>query len=146
MRTLSIIFIFLFASVAFAADMPQVDLNGLIKEVKAYNGRTVVVFWAPWCPHCKKELQTIKDNPQFIKKNNLQVIGLTKARDKHLAEEYVEKEKLPFRFFIGTQEIYDKLQKIDAVPFTIVFDKNGEIHDSEYGRQGIEGLSLLLLD
>jgi len=137
-------FIFSFAS--FAKDMPEIGLDGLLKEVKAHNAKTMVVFWAPWCPFCMKELKLIRDNPQFIINNNLQVIGLTKENDKKRAIAFVEDEKMPFKFFIANREIYKKLQQIDAVPLTLIYSNTGKLLDSEYGKQNLDDLALMLED
>ncbi|PLX66614.1 MAG: hypothetical protein C0602_11110 [Denitrovibrio sp.] len=146
MRLFAFIFIFMVSFSAFAADMPSVNLDGLMKEVKSHDGKTMVIFWAPWCPWCLKELKVIRDNPKFVSDNNLQIIGITKLNDKGKAENLVEHEKMPFRFIIGEKDIYDKLQRIDAVPLTIVYSNKGEQLDLEYGKQSIEDLNLMVED
>jgi len=140
------IFTLLLSLSAFAEDMQSINMEGLMKEVKAHDAKTMVVFWAPWCPYCMRELRIIRDNPEFVEKNNLQVIGLTKIKDKHASIGFVEKEKMPFKFFIAEQEIYDELQRINAVPLTIVYNNKGEQLDLEYGKQDIEDLALMLED
>ena len=140
------IFTLLLSLSAFAEDMQSINMEGMMKEVKAHDAKTMVVFWAPWCPYCMRELRIIRDNPEFVEKNNLQVIGLTKIKDKHASIGFVEKEKMPFKFFIAEQEIYDELQRINAVPLTIVYNNKGEQLDLEYGKQDIEDLALMLED
>ncbi|ADD67808.1 alkyl hydroperoxide reductase/ Thiol specific antioxidant/ Mal allergen [Denitrovibrio acetiphilus DSM 12809] len=146
MRLIALVFITLFAFSAFADDMPAVDLDGLLKEVRAHDAKTMVVFWAPWCPFCIRELKILRNNPQFATNNNLQIIGLTKRNDRRAAVNFVKKQKMPFRFFIAEQDVYDKLQRIDAVPLTVVFSKEGKVLDYEYGKQDIEDLALMLED
>ncbi len=134
------------SSFAFADEMPEIGMDGLLKEVKSHDAKTMVVFWAPWCPFCIRELKIIRDNPQFISNNNLQIIGLTKKSDKRQSLKFVKREKMNFKFFIAKQEVYNKLQRIDAVPLTLVYDNQGNLLDEEYGKQDIEDLALMLED
>jgi len=140
------LFTFLVSLSALAKDIPSVNMDGLMKEIKAHDAKTMVIFWAPWCPFCMRELKIIRDNPQFVENNNLQIIGLSQEKDKRASESFVENEKMPFKFLIAKQEIYDKLQRIKAVPLTIVFSKEGKQLDMEYGKQNIEDLALMLED
>lgn len=146
MRFILLIVFALFSFNVYADGMPTLNMDQLMTEVKSHNAKTMVVFWAPWCPFCMKELKIIRDNPDFVKNNNLQVIGLTKKPDKSRAIAFVEKENMPFKFFIGEQEIYDRLQKIDAVPLTLVYGSDGKLLDYEYGKQSVEDLALMLED
>lgn len=146
MRFIAVILFTLFSLNTFAEGMPTINLNGLMQQVKSHDSKTMVVFWAPWCPFCMRELKVIRDNPEFVKENNLQIIALTKRPDKGRAIAFVEKEKMPFRFFIAEQEIYDKLQRIDAVPLTLVYNNEGKLLDFEYGKQDIDDLALMLED
>jgi len=146
MRLFIAILMFMFSSSAFAADMPTLNIQGLMKEIKSHDAKTMVVFWAPWCPFCIRELRIIRDHPEFITNNKLQLIALTKKNDRRTAISFVKKEKMTFRFFIAEQEIYNELQKIDAVPLTLVYNSEGKLLDYEYGKQNIEDLALMLED
>lgn len=140
------IFTFFISVLSYADDMKSINMAGLMKEVRAHDAKTMVVFWAPWCPHCMRELKIIRDNPQFVQNNNLQIIGLTQHKDKSASEAFVKRENIPFRFFLAEQEIYDELQRIKAVPLTVVFNNEGKVLDYEYGKQSIEDLALMLED
>lgn len=128
----------------FASDLQKIDNAGLQQLIKAHKGKTLVVFWAPWCPHCMRELRMLRENPDFIKKNNLQIIAVTKENDAPFASSTIKAEKLPFTFRIGTRELYSALLKIDAVPFTQAYRNNGSLIDEEYGAQRIEDIQLML--
>jgi len=147
MKRILVFIIFIIFSFSYADDsMPVIGMDGLMKEIKSHNAKTMVVFWAPWCPYCIREMKIIRDNPQFMSNNNLQIIGLTKIKDSHAASKMVKKSEFKGRFFIAKQEIYDELQKIDAVPLTIVFSNTGKKLDEEYGKQDLEDLALMLED
>jgi len=146
MRFILLVVFALFSFNVYAEGMPTLNLKQLMTEVKSHNAKTMVVFWAPWCPFCMKELKTIRDNPDFVKNNNLQIIALTKKPDKGRALAFLERENMPFKFYIGEQEIYDQLQRIDAVPLTLVYGNDGKLLDFEYGKQNVEDLALMLED
>jgi thiol-disulfide isomerase/thioredoxin len=143
MRFLFILLLLTF-STAFAGDMKTVNVDSLLQEIRAHSGKTLVVFWAPWCPHCVRELKLIRDNPQFVQAKGLKVVGLTKKADKNRAIALVEKEKMPFIFFLADEDVYRTYQKIDAVPLTMIFDSSGKVLDYEYGKQNLEDLELML--
>ena len=129
---------------SYASGLNSLDPAGLSWLIKSYKGKTMVVFWAPWCPHCMRELRMLRDNPAFIKKNGLQIVGITKENDASFAVSTIKDEKFPFKFFAGTQDLYRELMRIDAVPYTRVYGHDGHLIDEEYGAQRLEDLQLMM--
>ncbi|MGE4319418.1 MAG: redoxin domain-containing protein [Deferribacterales bacterium] len=138
------LFLVLLCAYSYAGSMDTIDNAGLQKVIKSFKGKTMVVFWAPWCPHCMRELRMLRENPDFLKNNNIQVVGITKEKDCSFAISTVKDEKFPFKFFIGTPDLYKELMKIDAVPYTRVYGHDGNLIDDEYGSQKLEDLKLML--
>ncbi|WP_415238915.1 TlpA family protein disulfide reductase [Seleniivibrio woodruffii] len=128
----------------FAGQLKTAETADIIKAAKSFKGKTVVVFWAPWCPHCMRELRMLRNSPDFIRKNNIQVIGITKQNDEKNAESAIKEEKFPFRFYTGSQALHKDMMKIDAVPFTRVYNSKGEVLDEEYGSQTLEDIELMV--
>ncbi|MCD8554836.1 redoxin family protein [Seleniivibrio sp.] len=128
----------------FAAPLKTVEAEDIVRMSKSFNGKTVVVFWAPWCPHCMREMRMLRNSPEFIKKNNIQIIGITKPADERYAESTIKEEKFPFKFFTGSIALHKELMKIDAVPFTKVYNSKGEVSDEEYGSQTLEDIEVML--
>jgi len=144
-----IIFIFTFAFVLltsslFAEPLKTVETKDIVNIAKSFKGKTVVVFWAPWCPHCMREMRMLRNSPDFIKKHNIQVIGITKPSDERYAESTIKDEKFPFRFYTGSTALHKEMMKIDAVPFTKVYNSKGEVTDEEYGSQSLEDIELMV--
>ena len=134
----------LLAAQLFAAPLKTVEAEDIVRMSKSFNGKTVVVFWAPWCPHCMREMRMLRNSPEFIKKNNIQIIGITKPADERYAESTIKEEKFPFKFFTGSIALHKELMKIDAVPFTKVYNSKGEVSDEEYGSQTLEDIEVML--
>ncbi|MGE4267997.1 MAG: TlpA family protein disulfide reductase [Deferribacterales bacterium] len=134
----------LLAAQLFAAPLKTIEADDIVRMSKSFNGKTVVVFWAPWCPHCMREMRLLRNSPEFIKKNNIQVIGITKPADERYAESTIKEEKFPFKFFTGSVALHKELMKIDAVPFTKIYNSKGEVSDEEYGSQTLEDIEVML--
>lgn len=146
MRTITVIIfaIFLLSFNLFAEPLKTAETKDIINLAKSFRGKTVVVFWAPWCPHCMREMRMLRNNPDFIKQHNIQVIGITKPADERYAESTIKEEKFPFRFFTGSVALHKEMMKIDAVPYTKVYNSKGEAEDEEYGSQTLEDLELMI--
>jgi thiol-disulfide isomerase/thioredoxin len=139
-----VLFVALISFKLFAAPLKTIETQDVVNMAKAFNGKTLVVFWAPWCPHCMREMRMLRNSPDFIKKHNIQVIGITKPADERYAESTIKEEKFPFKFYTGSIALHKEMMKVDAVPFTKVYNNKGMVTDEEYGSQTLEDLELML--
>lgn len=86
----------------------------------------------------------MSQNIDFLNENNLQVIGVSKLRDRKSAPKFVAKNGYKFKFFTGTKELHRELMRIDAIPLVMIFDSEGKILDEEFGYQNLEDIKLML--
>jgi thiol-disulfide isomerase/thioredoxin len=103
----------------------------------AFRGRPLLLnFWATWCPPCVREMPMLDRFYRAQKAGGLAVAGLavdspTPVRD------YLR--KLPMSFPIGLAgldgvEVSRALgNRNGGLPFTIVFDARGRVHDRKLG-------------
>jgi len=150
MRKIFIIFTVLIISIAASAldykQLEEIDKKALESWVKGHDGKTMIVMWAPYCPHCLRELETIKANYEFFKKNNVQIIGLSPSGMNKWAARTIKERGFEHKFFSGSNSFLASLKKIDAIPYTIVYDSNMKVLDSEFGAQQIEDFKIMILD
>lgn len=74
-----------------APDFEAADIHGKnirLTEIKAK--RTVVVFWASWCPHCDDILPLIQEIYKNTDRANLEVVAISVDQDKKACEEVVK--------------------------------------------------------
>ncbi|MCQ8105197.1 TlpA family protein disulfide reductase [Methylomonas sp. SURF-2] len=107
------------------------DLDGQIQDVAQWRGKILLVnFWATWCPPCLREI------PQFIKwqreyrDRDLQIVGIA-LDDQSSVAEYLRQMKVNYPMLIAGDEggalAYRLGNIINAVPFSVVVDRQGRI-------------------
>lgn len=102
--------------------------DGKAQKLDEYRGKVVVLdFWATYCPPCLEEI------PHLVGLQNkyadLKIIGLHVGgdADRPKVPAFVEKLKINYALGYPEDELTDLLLgNNDAIPQTIVFDRNGK--------------------
>jgi len=120
------------------------DVTGKQRSISEWQGKIRIInFWATWCPPCLKEI------PDFIKlqsefnDRNLQFIGIA-IEEKQAVEEYLKTIPINYPMLIGGDDAIELSQQlgniVNAVPFTLIVNKQGQIihrHPGELSREKI---------
>ncbi|MGZ8182452.1 MAG: TlpA family protein disulfide reductase [Methylobacter sp.] len=112
-------------------DFSLPDLSGKQHRISEWQGKIRVInFWATWCPPCLKEIPEFIAMQQEYSAKSLQFIGIA-IDDKKAVEDYLNTTKINYPLLMGADEgiaLSRQLgNKFDAVPFTLVVDKQGTI-------------------
>src|SRR3569623_2285316 len=62
--------------------------------------KAMIVFWATWCPHCREELEVLRQKADELKKQGIQVVLVDVGETKEEAASYLKAQKIPFESFI----------------------------------------------
>lgn len=120
-----------------------IDHDKLINMVKKHDGKTVVVFWAPWCFYCKKEVKAFNSDKEFFKDNNLKVILLSPPGDTKSSIKFLASIKNSFPAYARDNSLKKKL-RVSSIPVTVIYTPDGEVYDSERGAKDINALKEML--
>jgi thiol-disulfide isomerase/thioredoxin len=103
------------------------DVNGVMhKFPETDNKNTMVLFWATWCPFCKKLMPHIQSILyQYGDELNLQVYAMNIFEDSD-ANKYLIDKGYDFLLFPEAEEVA-KLYGVQGTPALFIFDAKGNL-------------------
>ncbi len=113
------------------------DLDGQPRDITEWQGKVVVLnFWATWCPPCRRELPTFRELQESYAAKGVQFVGISLDRDE-LVRDFARIETLNYPQLVGPAKALQLGQllgnRIGALPFTVVVDRDGNIAERIFG-------------
>lgn len=123
------------AQVLLAASLP--DLDGRMQPLAQWRGKVMVVnFWATWCPPCLKEIPEFVRLQQRYSDKGVQFLGLA-IDDRAKVAAFVARHGMNYPVLIAEKEGLTLARaagnRIGALPFTVIIDKQGRPARVELG-------------
>jgi len=126
----------------FAARMP--DLAGTQTSLAQWRGKILVVnFWATWCVPCREEI------PDFVRlqgefgDKGVQFVGIA-ADQADKVTLFANEFRINYPLLIGSFGALDLAKhvgnRISALPFTVVLDRDGRLIHRQLGALKVEKL------
>ena len=145
-KRLFILFIFGIISGACAQNIANVkikDLNGKTVAVRSHLDcdATIVLFWATWCLPCQKELPAVQKIVARHADKNIHVLAVSRDSPRSLAKvkAFVKRHNYPFTYLLDADGAVSADLMVDAIPHSLIVDKQGKIVYSHTGyRRGDE--------
>ena len=110
------------------------DSNSTSVRLADYKGRVVLLdFWATWCHGCKTEIPWYMEFQTKYKDKGLSVIGVSMDEDGWKSvKPFLEEKKVNYAVVIGNEDLA-RLYAVDALPVTLLIDRDGKIAASYPG-------------
>jgi peroxiredoxin len=117
-----------------ASDFTLSDSKGASVKLSDYKGKVVLLdFWATWCGGCKVEIPWYMEFQNKYKASGLFGIGVSMDDDGWKSvKPFLEKQPVKYSIVIGNPELA-KRYMVDAMPMTLLIDREGKIADSHVG-------------
>lgn len=120
------------------------DLSGNQHNISEWRNKILIInFWATWCPPCRKEIPDFIALQEQYAAKGLQFIGIA-LEDREPVAEYAAATKINYPILLGGDNGFTLAHQlgnsVDAVPYTIVVDRQGQIihqHPGEFSSKQI---------
>jgi len=129
------------------------DLSGKQHSLSEWQGKIQVVnFWATWCPPCRKEIPDLIALQRDYADKGIVVIGIA-IDDRQAVADYLNETKINYPVLMGTDEgiAFARLlgNSVDAVPFTVIVGREGQIiyrQPGEFSKEKMLGIIAPLIN
>ena len=120
------------------------DTNGVIQPLSQWKQKILVVnFWATWCPPCREEMPAFSRIAIKHAANGVQIVGIS-IDTLNKVREFQKLTPVSYPLLIGN---FDTVQStvllgntVQALPFTVIYDRGGNIHSIKLGRMSEQEL------
>jgi thiol-disulfide isomerase/thioredoxin len=114
------------------------DLEGRQQTLDQWRGKVLVVnFWATWCAPCREEIPAFVRLQEKYRSDGLQFVGIAIDQPEKV-QAFSREFGINYPLLLGgidTIEISRRAgNRIGALPFTLVLDRNGRIVSRELGK------------
>lgn len=114
------------------------NARGATVKLSNYKGKvTLVNFWATWCPPCRAEMPDLIRWQREYRGKGLRIIGITYPPTRlQEVRQFTRSIGVNYPILIGTKKTKALFDPGEAMPLTIIIDREGRIRDR------IEGIIL----
>jgi len=98
------------------------------KKLSEYRGKVVLInFWASWCGPCQQELPKLAELRQLHDEYDFELLAVNIDEEPEKALRLANKLGINFPVLFDEEKRVSKLYDIDAMPMTILIDRNGDV-------------------
>jgi len=117
-----------------AMDFEAQDINGNTVRLSDHAGKVILLnFFATWCPPCRKEMPDFNEIAREYKQK-VEIIGVNVGREGlPKVKSFAERNNLTFSIIADGSEIAGLYGPINAIPVTIIIDKEFNIAQKYIG-------------
>ena len=123
------------------------DHTGAMHPLKQWEGKVLVInYWATWCAPCKEEMPAFARIFSKYSSNGVQFIGISSDSPDEIKTFLGATTATPINYplLLGKIDVMQTSAKlgnaVQALPFTVILDREGKIYASKLGRLSEETL------
>jgi peroxiredoxin len=117
-----------------APDFVLKSASGNNLRLSEYRGEVVMInFWATWCGPCRQELPLLDELYGRYNKVGFSLLGVNIDDDSSKAMQMVEELGVSFPVLFDKQKEVSKLYAVEAMPVTVLVDREGTIRHIHHG-------------
>ncbi len=127
-----------------APDFALRSATGEVLRLSEYRGDVVMInFWATWCGPCRQEMPLLDELYSRYQRVGFRLFGVNIDVDSRRAMSMVDDLGISFPVLFDTRKEVSKLYRVEAMPVTILIDREGDVRHVHHGyKPGYEQLYL----
>lgn len=117
-----------------APDFALKSSTGENLRLSEYRGDVVMInFWATWCGPCRQEMPLLDELYSRYQRVGFSLLGVNIDDDSSRAMSMISELGVSFPVLFDTRKEVSKLYDVDAMPVTVLVDREGKVR---YVHQG----------
>jgi peroxiredoxin len=117
-----------------APDFALKSNSGDNVRLSEYRGDVVMVnFWATWCGPCRQEMPLLDELYSRYERVGFSLLGVNIDDDSRKAMNMVSELGVSFPVLFDARKEVSKLYKVEAMPVTVLIDREGTIRYVHHG-------------
>lgn len=111
-----------------ATDFTLKSMTGENTRLAEQRGNIIVLnFWASWCGPCRKEMPVLQSFHDQYSDLGVQVWGINVEQENQAGRDFIQGIDISFPIFFDEKNTLSASYKVEAMPTTIIVDRNGQI-------------------
>jgi peroxiredoxin len=117
-----------------APDFALKSNSGENLRLSEYRGDVVMInFWATWCGPCRQEMPLLEELYLRYQRVGFSVLGINIDDDSGKAMKMATELGVSFPVLFDTRKEVSKLYEVDAMPVTVLVDREGTVRYVHHG-------------
>lgn len=127
-----------------SADFTLEDIDGIKWCLTSLHGKVVmVIFWATWCPPCRKEIPDLEAIYNRFKKRGLIILTIS-DEDPIKLRQFVAEQKVSFPLLLDPGGKTKGAFLVRGFPASFVYNRLGQLMGQTFGSTNRQGMLLML--
>jgi peroxiredoxin len=117
-----------------APDFALKSSSGQNLRLSEYRGDVVMInFWATWCGPCRQEMPLLDELYSRYQRVGFNLLGVNIDDDSSRAMDMIDELGVSFPVLFDSSKEVSRLYRVDAMPVTIIVDREGNIRHVHQG-------------
>jgi peroxiredoxin len=117
-----------------APDFALKSASGDNLRLSEFRGDVVMInFWATWCGPCRQEMPLLDELYSRYQRVGFNLLGVNIDDDSRKAMNMIAELGVSFPVLFDTRKEVSKLYAVDAMPATIIVDRDGRVRHVHHG-------------
>ena len=119
-----------------APDFALKSASGENLRLSEFRGEVVMInFWATWCGPCRQEMPLLDELYSRYHRVGFSLLGVNIDDDSRKAMNMISELGVSFPVLFDDRKVVSKLYEVDAMPVTILVDREGNVRHVHQGYQ-----------